>query len=110
MSACLVYVTTSGEGEAETIGRAVVEERLAACANIIPGMRSIYWWQGQIDRGDEAVLILKTRAELVARLTERVKALHSYTVPCVVALPIQAGNTAFLDWIEAETAAAVSAG
>jgi periplasmic divalent cation tolerance protein len=105
MSHVLVYVTAANPAEAERIAEAVVGERLAACANLIPGMRSLYWWQGKLDRAEETVLILKTRAALVAALTERVKALHSYTCPCVVALPIEAGNAAFLDWIDAETAA-----
>jgi periplasmic divalent cation tolerance protein len=106
MTQRLVYVTCAGDDEAERIARAVVGERLAACANIIPGMRSLFWWQGKIDEGRETVLILKTRAELVAPLTARIKSLHSYTVPCVVALPIEAGNQDFLDWILAETAGA----
>lgn len=98
-----VYITTSTLEEARRIGRQLVEERLAACVNIIPGMTSFYWWQGKIEEGNETVLIAKTRAELVARLTERVKALHSYTVPCVVALPILGGNPGFLQWIVDET-------
>jgi len=105
----LIYVTASSEDEALTIGRTIVAERLAACANIVPGMRSIYWWQGKIDDGAETVLILKTRATLTGQVVARVKALHSYTCPCVVALPIEAGNQAFLDWIDAETAAPESA-
>jgi periplasmic divalent cation tolerance protein len=104
MSQVLVYVTAANPAEAERIAEAVVGERLAACANLIPGMRSLYWWQGKLDRAEETVLILKTRADLVPALTERVKALHSYTCPCVVALPILAGNAAFLAWIDAETA------
>jgi periplasmic divalent cation tolerance protein len=110
MSHVLVYVTAATAAEAERIADAVVGERLAACANLIPGMRSLYWWQGKLDRAEETVLILKTRAGLVAKLTERVKALHSYTCPCVVALPIKAGNPAFLAWIDAETAVGAGTG
>jgi periplasmic divalent cation tolerance protein len=99
----LVYMTASSREEARKIGRALVEERLAACANVIDGMESTYWWQGQLTEDREAVLIAKTRAELLPALTERVKALHSYSVPCVVALPILAGNPAYLDWLAAET-------
>lgn len=98
-----VYITASTVEEARRIGRQLVEERLAACVNILPGMTSFYWWQDKIEEGSETVLIAKTRAELVARLTERVKALHSYTVPCVVALPILGGNPGFLQWITDET-------
>jgi periplasmic divalent cation tolerance protein len=100
----LVYMTAASREEARKIGRALVEERLAACANVIDGMESVYWWQGKLTEDRETVLIAKTRAELVPALTERVKELHSYTVPCVVALPILAGNPAYLDWLAAETA------
>ncbi|HEX7928561.1 MAG TPA: divalent-cation tolerance protein CutA [bacterium] len=97
---CWVYMTASSVNEAKRISRALVEERLAACTNILPGMTSFYWWQGKIDEGHETVLIAKTREELVERLTARVKALHSYTIPCVVALPMVGGNPDFLKWIE----------
>ena len=103
MSQCWVYMTTASADEARRIGRALVEERLAACANIIPGMTSFYWWQGKVDEGQETVLIAKTEQGLVETLTARVKALHSYTVPCVVALPILGGNPDFLRWITDET-------
>ena len=99
-----VYITTESRDEALAIGKALVEERLAACANVLGGMRSIYWWEGKVQEEGEAVLIVKTRAELVDRLIERVKALHSYDCPCVVALPIEAGNPAYLDWLADETA------
>jgi periplasmic divalent cation tolerance protein len=99
----LVYMTAASRDEAKAIGRALVEERLAACANVIDGMESIYWWQGKLSEEREAVLIAKTRAQLVPALTERVRALHSYTVPCVVALPLVGGNPAYLAWLEAET-------
>jgi periplasmic divalent cation tolerance protein len=100
---CFCYVTTGSREEALAIGRAVVGERLAACANVLDGMTSIYWWQGALEQAGEAVLILKTRAELVERLTSRIRELHSYDCPCVVALPIAAGNPGYLDWIARET-------
>ena len=103
MANCWVYMTASSLDEAKRIGRALLVERLAACTNILPGMTSFYWWQGKIDEGQETVLIAKTREELVERLTARVKALHSYSVPCVVALPMIGGNPDFLKWIEDET-------
>jgi periplasmic divalent cation tolerance protein len=105
MTMCWVYMTAATPEEARRIGRALVEERLAACVNIIPGMTSFYRWQGNIDEGRETVLIAKTRQALVERLTARVKALHSYAVPCVVALPILGGNPDFLQWIGEETTA-----
>lgn len=99
----VVYVTTSSLEEGRAIGRHLVEERLAACVNLLPGMESIYRWQGGIETAQETVLIAKTRAVLVDQLNARVRELHSYDCPCVVALPIAAGNPAYLRWIGAET-------
>lgn len=101
--AIFAYVTTSSEEEAFTIADALVEERLIACANVIGGMRSVYRWQGKVERGQETVLILKTRAALLSQVVQRVKALHSYDCPCVVSWPITGGNADFLSWIAAET-------
>ncbi len=98
-----VYVTASSRDEAVRIGRTVVQERLAACANVIDGLTSVYWWEGAVQEDPEAALILKTRADLVQRLTSRVRELHSYTCPCVVALPVLGGNPDFLAWIREET-------
>ena len=98
-----VYVTTGDEAEADRIAATVVEERLAACANVIPGMRSVYRWQGKVERGQETVLILKTTGALSAQLIARIKALHSYEVPCVVTLVVEGGNPDFLAWVVAET-------
>src|SRR5205807_1119133 len=78
------------------------EARLAACANVIDGMESIYWWQGKLTEDREAVLIAKTRADLVADAVAKVRALHSYAVPCVVALPLLDGNPDYFDWLAAE--------
>lgn len=103
MTYCLVYITVGTAAEARRIGTALVEERLAACANVIDGMCAIYRWEGKVETGQEAVLIAKTRADLLDALTERVKALHSYQIPCVVGIPIVGGNGDFLDWIGAET-------
>ena len=103
MAESFVYITCESMDQAEEIGAALVERRLAACANILPGMRSVYWWQGRIERAEEAVLIAKTRDSLVEELTAAVKAMHAYEVPCVVAIPISGGNPDFLAWIRAET-------
>jgi periplasmic divalent cation tolerance protein len=100
----VVYVTAGNEAEALRIGRAVVEERLAACANAIPGMRSLYWWEGRVQEANETVLILKSTEAMLEKLTRRVRELHSYELPCVVALPIAGGNPAYLEWIRAECA------
>ena len=109
MQALWVYVTASSRQEALSIGRAVVGERLAACANILDGMTSIYWWERSLQEEGEASLILKTRSDLIDRLTARIRELHSYACPCVVAMPIAAGNPAYLDWILQETAIAAEA-
>lgn len=85
------------------IARAVVGERLAACANILGGIESVYWWQGKVCDGSEVALILKTTAERQPDLIDRIKELHSYECPCVVCLPIADGNRDFLNWIAAET-------
>lgn len=100
---CLLYMTAPDAEEARRIGDALVAERLAACVNIIPGMTSIYRWEGEIRHGAECVLIAKTRTELVERATARVRALHSDDCPCVLALPVAGGNPEFLAWIAEET-------
>jgi periplasmic divalent cation tolerance protein len=105
MGATFVYVTASSRDEAVSIGRTIVGERLAACANVLDGMTSIYWWEQRLQEANEAVLILKTRNDLVERLTSRVRELHSYSCPCIVAMPITAGNPGYLDWIAGETVA-----
>lgn len=99
----LIYITASSDDEARAIGRALVEERLAACANVLGEIGSIYWWEDELQEDAEVALIVKSTAALVPQIVERVKALHSYDCPCVVALPITTGNPAFLEWIGAET-------
>jgi periplasmic divalent cation tolerance protein len=99
----MVYVTTSSRAEAMQLGRALVEVRLAACANVFDGMTAIYHWDGKLQEEDEAVLILKTTAGLVDALTARLRELHSYDLPCVVAWKIETGYAPYLDWVRAET-------
>jgi periplasmic divalent cation tolerance protein len=106
MPACFIYVTTPDKAAALNIGRALVDARLAACANVFDGMTAVYRWQGKVQEDGEAVLIAKTREDLVPALTEKVRALHGYECPCIVALPVVGGSRPFLDWIEAETAPA----
>jgi periplasmic divalent cation tolerance protein len=103
----LLYVTAASMDEARRIGRTLVEERLVACVNLIDGMKSIYRWQGAVEEGSEVVVIAKTTAGRVGAVIDRVKALHSYAVPCVVAVPIESGNPDFMKWIAHETASAV---
>jgi periplasmic divalent cation tolerance protein len=99
----LIYVTASSLEEGKSIGRRLVEERLVACVNILPHMSSIYRWQGKVEEAEEVVMIAKTTEQLVERTIQRAKELHSYECPCVVAVPIVAGNPDFLTWISGET-------
>ena len=99
----LVYVTAPSLAEAESLARLAVTRRLAACANILPGMRSLYWWRGRLEQADEVVLLLKTTQGLAEELVQALASAHSYECPCVVVLPIEGGHRAFLDWIGAET-------
>jgi periplasmic divalent cation tolerance protein len=110
MAVMFVYATAGDRAEAIRIGRAAVEARLAACANVIDGMRSIYWWQGKVEEAKEAVLILKTTEDRVAALIAQVKALHSYDCPCIEALSVVDGHPAFLDWVAQETHGSPAAG
>lgn len=103
-SARLLYVTCADADEAMRIGRVLVEERMAACTNMLDGMRALYWWEGEVQEGREAVLLVKTRADRVEAAIARIKALHSYRVPCVAELTIGRGNPDYLAWIAAEAA------
>ena len=98
----LVYCTAATREEAVTMARTVVEERLAACVNLWDGVTSIYRWQGAVQQEQEAVLILKTSRELVARLTARIRELHRYECPAILAWTPTAGNAEYLDWIRSE--------
>jgi periplasmic divalent cation tolerance protein len=97
-----VYITVASAAEAETIAKALVEDRLAACVNIMPGVRSIYRWQGNVEATEEVALIAKSQSELFPRLQQKVKNLSSYDCPCIVAWPIEAGHQPYLDWIGTE--------
>ena len=103
--AVFVYTTYPSLVEAERIGKAVLERRLAACVNILPGMVSYYWWNGALERGEEAVMIIKTRASLSAQVIERVKEKHSYSTPAILVLPIEGVEQSYFDWLMAETEA-----
>ncbi len=96
----VVLVTAGSTREAEAIGRALVEDRLAACVNISAGVRSLFRWQGAIEDQEEVLLLVKSRGDLVPSIVQAVKRLHSYTVPEVIALPILAGSPSYLAWID----------
>ena len=100
----VVLVTAGSSEEAARIGQTLVTERLAACANVVGPIRSIYRWQGAVEDAAEHLLLLKARARDVTVLGERVRALHSYEVPEVLALPIRAGSAAYLAWLAESTA------
>lgn len=101
----LVYATFPSSDEAERIGGRLVDDGLAACVNILPGMVSIYVWQGQRQRDSECAMIIKSRAALADRIIETVCGLHPYDNPALVVLDIPAGSPPFLDWIMKQTAA-----
>ncbi|MBS3815596.1 MAG: divalent-cation tolerance protein CutA [Hadesarchaea archaeon] len=96
----LVLVTTPKKPRANEIGQKLVEEELAACANIIEKINSIYRWKGKIEKSNESLLILKTTKSNLDDLINRVKELHSYEVPEVLALPIEKGSNEYLEWLE----------
>ena len=100
----VVLVTCPNRQAGETIGRTLVEERLAACANVIPGVTSIYRWQGKVCRDREVLLLIKTRRSRFVALTRRVQDLHAYAVPEIVALPLSTGSPPYLAWVLDATA------
>jgi len=102
-SAIVVLVTVGSEQEAETIATALLEERLAACVNVTSPVRSLYRWEGRIADDREWQMVIKTQARLFEALAARVRALHSYDVPEIIALPVLAGTTDYVDWIQNET-------
>ncbi len=102
--ALVVLVTTPTPERAAEIARAVVGERLAACGNVVPGLRSIYRWEGKVQEDEEVLLLLKTTRDRFEALRARILALHPYDVPEVIALPVEAGSAAYLAWLGAETA------
>ena len=101
--AIVVLVTVGSEREAETIATALLEERLAACVNVTSPVRSLYRWEGRIADDREWQLIIKTQARLFEALATRVRALHSYDVPEIIALPVLAGTADYVGWIQNET-------
>ena len=98
----LVYITTPNAEEAKKIASSLVQEKLAACANILPQISSVFYWDGALEQSNEALLLLKTSQEKFAALQQRVKELHSYELPCIVALPLSAGLPEYLNWIKQE--------
>lgn len=105
LSPLIILCTCPDRTTAERIAETVVSERLAACVNIAPGLTSIYRWEGQIQREAELLLLIKTRQAVYPQLEARIRELHPYQVPEIIALPIQTGSAAYLDWIADNTGA-----
>jgi len=99
MKEIVIFITSGSEEEAKKLARVLVEEKLAACVNILSGVESLYWWKGKIESSKEWMLVVKTQGKMVNRVVKRVKEIHSYEVPEVIALPIVEGNKDYLQWI-----------
>jgi len=100
----VVLITAGSQDEAERIAQALVSEKLAACVNVVPGVTSIYHWQGQVQRDQEWLLLAKSRRGVLDRLVERVQALHSYDLPEIIALPLAGGSEPYLRWLDSVVA------
>jgi periplasmic divalent cation tolerance protein len=101
--AVLVYTTWPSIVEVERAGAAIVGRRLAACVNILPGMISHYWWEGKIERAEEVVMVIKTRASLADSVRAAVKEVHAYTTPSVMVLPVESVEAGYYAWLLKET-------
>ena len=98
----VVITTTDNEKTASMLAEELVKERLVACAQIFENVTSTYWWEGKIEKAKEFVLFLKTKKEAYETLEKRIKELHNYTTPEIIALPIEAGSKDYLDWLDSE--------
>lgn len=101
----VVFITAGDSEEAGRIARGLLEQRLAACVNIVGGVDSRYWWRGQLDEAKESLLIVKTKGRLLPEVMASVKKLHSYEVPEIIALPVIGGSDEYLDWLDREVKA-----
>ena len=104
MSVLLAYSSCPDAASAEAIARALVAERLAACVNQVPGLRSTYRWQGQLEQASEVLLLIKTTSDRLDAMTARLRDLHPYELPELIAVEVRAGLPAYLDWVTAQTA------
>ena len=96
----VIFVTSGNTEEAEKIAKFLVENKLAACVNIVPGVKSFFWWGNSVDVSTEVLLIIKSKAELFEKLCTAIKSIHGYAIPEIIALPIVDGYHPYLDWIE----------
>ncbi len=102
MKPVIVYITCKDEVEALRIAKVIVSEKLAACANVIPAMKSVYFWKEEMQIDQEAILILKSHEALYQDLEAKVKEIHSYETPAILCLPLIAGNRDYLEWMAGE--------
>lgn len=105
---CVLFITVPHLGEGRALARALLEARLAACVNLVPKVESLYWWDGAIQNEEEALLVVKTRTDRVDELVSKVRCHHSYSVPEVIAVPVEGGNPDYLRWIDEEVPTPVS--
>ena len=96
----VIFITASNKKEAKRLAQGLIRKKLAACVNIVDGLTSLFWWQGKIDKAKETLLVVKSRKAKLAKIMACVKAMHSYEVPEIIALPIVGGNSAYLKWID----------
>jgi periplasmic divalent cation tolerance protein len=96
-------MTARSKQQAQEIGEALIQDKLAACVNIIDGMESMFFWQGKVESDDETIVVAKTKASVMEGFKQKVKEVHSDDCPCIVGLPIKAGNEDFINWIQEET-------
>ncbi len=106
----VLFITTANADEARRISSRLLNQRKAACVNIVPRVDSLFWWQGKLDSAQESLLIVKTRASLLNEIVTLVREIHSYHTPEIIALPIVGGNQDYLDWIGKETQTEISGG
>ena len=97
-----IYLTTSGLSESRKIARKIVEEKLAACVNIVPTIESIYLWKGEIEEDSESLMFIKTRTDLVENVIKRIEEIHSYDTPCILEISLNRGSENYLNWIDGE--------
>ncbi len=103
MNETISFATCKDAAQAKKMARALVKDKLAACVNIVPGVTSVYTWEGRTEEAREVLLVIKSRRALSKRLVARIRALHSYDVPEIITIPIESGNPAYLRWVREST-------
>lgn len=98
----IVYITTSGALESKEIAKKLLEEKIAACINIIPTVDSIYLWKGKTEQDSESIMIVKTKSEMVEEVIKKIEEIHSYEIPCVLEITVNNGSKNYLEWMESE--------